>query len=157
MKKINFLIKLKTEGKLEIVEPSENIKDSYVRKSASNVESSKILLSNNKLEESISLTYYSMYHMLTALLFKIGIKCENHAGSIIIMKELFNLDNSEISEAKEERVDKQYYTNFEITKGEVLEAIKSAENFNSKLLDFISRLGSKDITLFRENFIQMIR
>ena len=120
MKKINFLIKLKIEGKLQIVEPSDNIKDSYVRKSASNIESSKILFSNNKLEESVSLTYYSMYHMLTALLFRIGVKCENHAASIIIMQELFNLDNSEISEAKEERVDKQYYTNFEINKEEVL-------------------------------------
>lgn len=33
MKKQGFLNKLKKEGKLELVEPSEEIKDSYIEKS----------------------------------------------------------------------------------------------------------------------------
>ncbi|MBS3088829.1 HEPN domain-containing protein [Candidatus Pacearchaeota archaeon] len=82
MKKINFLSKLRREGKLEIVEPSEEMKKSYILKSESNLTSAKILLNNNRLEESVSLAYYSMYHLLIALLFKIGIKSENHSGSI---------------------------------------------------------------------------
>src|SRR3989344_3143638 len=145
MKKIRFLTKLRKEKKLELVEPSEEIKESYTQKSESNLISSKILLENNQLEEAIALTYYSMYHMLTALLFKVGIKCENHAASIILLKELFNMNNSDISSAKTERIDKQYYTNFHITREEVIEAIKNAEIFNSKLLDFISKISNKDI------------
>ena len=109
MRKINFLAKLFDEGKLQLVNPSEEIKDSYIKKSESNLISAKILLENNKLEESVSLVYYSMYHMLTALLFKVGIKCENHSASIILLKELFSIDNSGIFFAKKERVDKQYY------------------------------------------------
>ena len=78
MKKINFLIKLKLDGKLQLVEPSEEIKQSYLGKSESNLISAKILLNSNRLEESVGLAYYSMYHLLTALFFKAGIKSENH-------------------------------------------------------------------------------
>ena len=152
MKKISFLAKLFDEGKLQLVNPSEEIKDSYIKKSESNLISAKILLENNKLEESVSLVYYSMYHMLTALLFKLGIKCENHSASIILLKELFSIDNSGIFFAKEERVDKQYYTDFNITKQEILEAIRIAENFNKRLLDFISKLDNQKIKEYREKF-----
>jgi len=152
MKELNFLNKLKKNGKLKVVEPSDDIKDSYIEKSESNLSSSKILIDNNKFEEAIGLTYYSMYHMITALLFKIGVKCENHTASIILLKELFDLDNSEIENAKKERIDKQYYTDFNIVKQDVKSAIKSAEEFNSKILDFISRLTNQDIEEFREKF-----
>ena len=152
MKKISFLAKLFDEGKLQLVNPSEEIKDSYIKKSESNLISAKILLENNKLEESVSLVYYSMYHILTALLFKVGIKCENHSASIILLKELFSIDNSGIFFAKKERVDKQYYTDFNITKQEILEAVKTAEDFNKKLLDFISKLDNQKIKEYREKF-----
>ncbi len=135
MKKINFLIKLKKENKLKLVESSGEITDSYIKKSESNLISAKILLENKKLEESVSLAYYSMYHILSALLFKTGIKCENHSGAIIILKEVFEIDNSDISFAKKERVDKQYYTDFHIILQEVKEAIESAENFNNKIIN----------------------
>ena len=70
MKRINFLNKLHKESKLQMIVPSEAIKDSYIAKSESNLASAKILLSNDKLEEAVSLAYYSMYHMLGALLFR---------------------------------------------------------------------------------------
>jgi len=156
MRKINFLIKLMKEEKLQIVEPSEEITNSYIKKSESNIISAKILLENDKLEEGVALTYYSMHHMLTALLRKIGIKCENHGASIILMKELFELDNSDISYAKSERVDKQYYTDFSITKIEVVEDMRKAELFNSMLLDFISKLNNVNINKYREKFMGLV-
>jgi len=152
MKKIGFLDKLRKEKKLELVEPSEEIKKSYIDKSESNLVSAKILLDNGKLEESVALTYYSMYHALTALLFKVGIKSENHFASIILLKRLFEIDNSDIESAKKERVDKQYYVDFEITKEQVEEAIKQAEKFNGKMVDFISRLTNESIQNYREKF-----
>jgi len=39
-----------------------------------------------------------------ALLFKVGIKSENHTASILLLKELFGLDNSKILNAKKERM-----------------------------------------------------
>lgn len=155
MKRINFLAKLKKEGKLEIVEPSEEIKDSYIKKSESNIISAKILLENNRLEESVSLSYYSMYHMATALFYKTGIKCGNHAALIVLLKRIFDIDNSYILSAKKERIDKQYYTDFHITKKEVIEAIQIAEDFNKKIFDFISRLDSSKIKEYREKFVYL--
>lgn len=157
MKEINLLIKLLKQEKLELIKSSEEIKLSYIHKSESNLESSKILLDRGKLEESIALTYYSMYHILTALLFKTGIKCENHTGSIILMKILFGIDNSDILDAKRERVDKQYYTDFNIVKEEVIASIKNAENFNAFILDFISKLTNERIKQYRKKFTELLK
>ncbi|MBU2497105.1 MAG: HEPN domain-containing protein [Nanoarchaeota archaeon] len=156
MKKTNFLNKLIKEGKLELVEPSEEVKKAYIKKSESNMGSAKILLNSNKLEESISLVYYSMYHLLTALLFKIGIKSENHLASIVLLKRLFNQNNNEILTAKRERIDKQYYINFSITKEEVKDAIKKADIFNSEISDFISKLTNERIQEYRKTFKEII-
>lgn len=152
MKKMIFLAKLYKENKLGLVEPSNEITDSYIKKSESNLVSARILLENDKLEEAVSLAYYSMYHMLTALLFRVGIKCENHSAGIILLKEVFDIDNKDISFAKKERVDKQYYTDFQITKQEVEDTIESAKNFNSRLLDFISRLDNQKTLEYRNRF-----
>src|SRR3989344_3456667 len=125
MKKINFLIKLREEGKISLIDQSDEIKESYAMKSANSLKSAKILLENGQIEDAVPMAYYSMYNMLTALLYKIGIKCENHSASVIILKELFGIENSGISSAKTERVDKQYYVDFEITREEVENLIKT--------------------------------
>ena len=156
MKKVNFLVKLHKENKLKLVEPSEEIKKSYLEKSESNLISAKLLFNHGRLEEAVSLAYYSMYHILTALLFKVGIKCENHAGAVILLKKIFELDDSEIKFAKEERVDKQYYTDFKITKQEVKEMMKIAEKFNAILLDFISKLNNQNVKEYRQKFEENI-
>ena len=156
MTKINFLNKMNKKDQLELVEPSEEMKESYIIKSGSNLASSKILLNNDKLEESVGLAYYSMYHLVTALLFKTGIKSENHSASIIILKEVFGQDNKDIFEAKTERVDKQYYVDFVITKDDVMDAIKKAEVFNSKMIDFISKVNNEDIKRYRQKFVEVV-
>lgn len=157
MKKTNFLAKLFKQETLQLVEPSLEMKDSYLMKSESNLISSKILLQNNRLEESVGLAYYSMYHSITALLFRAGIKCENHAAAIILLRQLFNIDNSEIKLAKTERIDKQYYVSFSITRNEVEDMIKLAEKFNKMLLDFISRINSNDVLNYRIKFKSMVK
>jgi uncharacterized protein (UPF0332 family) len=156
MKKTSFFEKLNKEEKLLLVEPSDEIKESYIEKSGSNLISAKILLENGRLEEAVSLAYYSMYHMLTALLYKAGIKCENHTASIILLEKVFEISNKEISFAKTERIDKQYYTDFAITQEEVREAIHSAEDFNKKLFDFISRIDRQKIKEYRDRLKALI-
>ena len=156
MKKKDFLIKLKKEGKIGLVESSEEIKNSYLEKSESNLVSAKILLENNKLEESVALVYYSMYSSIIALFFKIGIKCENHSATIIILKEIFGINNSDISFAKKERIDKQYYADFNVTELEVKESLKIAEEFNAKVLDFIIKLNNSDVEKYKLKFKELI-
>lgn len=152
MRKIKFLIKLKKEEKLNIIEPSEEVAESYLRKSESHLEAAKILLGTEKLEESVSMSYYAMYHVLLALLFKCGIKSENHVASILLLKELFNESDlaKEISFGKKERIDKQYYTDFKLTKLDCEDMMKKAENFIIGSKNIIKQLNEEKITQLRD-------
>lgn len=156
MREQRFLAKIKKEKKLQVVGPSSSIKQSYIEKSESNLISAKILIEHDRLEEAVSLTYYSMYHLVTALLFAVGIKCENHMASIILLREVFGIENEDILLAKKERVDKQYYTDFNVTKKEVEDSIKVAEEFNAQLLDVLSRLTSGDVEKYRKKLAVLV-
>jgi uncharacterized protein (UPF0332 family) len=156
MKKIDFLSKLRKEGRIEVVETNDTLTDSYMQKSRSYLKSAKILLENKQLEESVSLVYYSMYYMLNALLYKTGIKCENHSAAIILLKELFGLDNSKIRCAKKERIDKQYYVSFSISLEETRDLIRTAEIFNSDLLDYTEKLNTDKISQIRERLMGLM-
>ena len=156
MKRIAFLHKLHKEEKIKLVEPSDEISLAYLQKSSKSLSSSKTLLEVGNLEDSVALAYYAMYHCLLALFFKIGLKCENHSAAIIFLQKLFNKDNSSISKAKSERVDKQYYVDFSVSKEETNEAITSAEDFIAEINDFISKLNNKDIENYRNNTKEIV-
>ena len=152
-----FLNKLKKEGKLELVEPSEDICSSYSDKSANCLKSAKLLLQNNLYENSIGTSYYAMYNLLLALLFRPGIKCENHSASILLLKLLFGKDDlyNLISDAKKERIDKQYYVTTEkdeITKEIADELLNNAEDFVLKVKVVIKNLNNDSINELREKF-----
>lgn len=152
----DFLSKLFAKGKLKLVEPSKEIMNSHIKKSESNFISSKILYDNDKFEESVALTYYSMYNLVLALFFRVGIKSENHSASSILLKKIFGFDNSSLVLAKKERIDKQYYTGFEVAKKEVEEGIFSAESFNRNLKVFIQELNTQKIRLYRNKFKEVV-
>ena len=152
-----FFSKLKKEKKLELIEPSGDICESYSEKSANCFKSAKLLLQNNLYENSVGMSYYAMYNQLTALLFIVGIKCENHAGSILLLKILFGEKNmfEIISDAKKERIDKQYYVTTEkdeITKEIAEELLKNAEDFVVKMKVVIKRLNNESINEVRKKF-----
>src|SRR3989344_3507926 len=145
-----FLNKLKKEEKLELVEPSEDIRSSYSDKSANCLKSAKLLLQNNLYENSIGTSYYAMYNQLLALLFRVGIKCENHNSSILLLKLLFNQTelSSLISDAKKERIDKQYYVTAdkdEITAEIAGELFFHAEGFTLRIKALVKSLNNDAI------------
>jgi len=145
MKKINFLIKLNKEEKLKEVEPSDEIKKAYLQRSNESLSSAKALMKIGNLKDAVALAYYSMYHCLLAALFRIGIKCENHAAAIILLKEVFGIDNTKISKAKTERVDKQYYVDFEVNKEEAEGSINIAEEFIAEMNNLIATLNEGEV------------
>lgn len=158
MKKPSFLSKLKKEGKLELVEPSEEICKSYTDKADNCLKSAKLLLQNSLYENSVSMSYYAMYNSLTALLFRVGMKCENHAGSIILFKKLFGRVDlfKVISFAKKERIDKQYYVtsenNFVLTKESAEDMVVKAEDFLVKMKLIIVELKNEQTEELKEKF-----
>jgi uncharacterized protein (UPF0332 family) len=163
MKEIDFLKKLRRERKLEIVEPSEEIKSSYLKKAENCLKSAKILYQNQLYENSTSEAYYCMYNSLLSLLFKIGIKSENHSASIILFDKLFNDKDliKIISFAKKERIDKQYYVEAQqiskITKDLCDSVILKAEDFLVKMKLLISQLGNEKIDSIRISFENLLK
>lgn len=157
MKRTSFLHKLCQEGKLSEVEPSGEIKAAYLQKSAKSLSSAKALYKIGNLEDSVALAYYAMYHCLLALLFRVGIKCENHAAAVILLKRVFGIDNSAISKAKSERVDKQYYVDFNVSELETSESIKIAEEFVADLTDFIEKLTEDKVRTYREDALKLMK
>lgn len=157
MKKQNFLNKLKKERKLELIEPSQDICSSYLKKADNCFRSAKLLLQNDLYENSISMSYYAMYNSLTALLFRVGIKSENHSASIILLKKLFGKTDlfKIISFGKDERIDKQYYVaseHDELTRESAYDMIKKAENFLIEIKLLINELNTEAIEEVRKRF-----
>ena len=155
--------KLKKEGKLELVESSEEMKISYLQKSENCLKSAKILLKNKLYENSISEAYYSMYNSILALLFKTGIKSENHSASIILLKRIFNKDDlfKIISFDKKERIDKQYYVEdqqiFKLTESSCKEIISNEEDFLIEIKFVISDLNNENIKGIRTSFQNLFK
>ena len=156
MTRRDFLRKLSRKGALQLVAPSPGIRDVYIRKSQSRLESAKHLLAIDKFEESTEMAYYSMYHSVMALFFACGIKCENHTVTSWLLADVFGLDNSALESAKKERLDKEYYVPAAPVRPEVEALIRTAESFNAVLLDKIERLTQKDIENYRKRFEKLI-
>ena len=135
---------------------------SYLIKAENCLKSAKILFQSELYENSTSEAYYCMYNSLLALLFKIGIKSENHFASIILFDKLF--ENKElvkvISWAREERIDKQYYVKTQqivkLTQESCNEMILKAEDFLVKMKFIIFELGNEKIDSARKLFNELL-
>jgi len=162
MKELTFLKKLKRKRIIELVESSEEMKLSYLTKSENCLRSAKILFQSQLYENSTSEAYYCMYNSLLSLLFKIGIKSENHSASIILFDGLFGNKGlvKTISWAKGERIDKQYYIETQqivkVTKESCNEMIVKAEDFLVKMKLIISELNNEKISSVRDAFTEML-
>jgi uncharacterized protein (UPF0332 family) len=162
MNELVFLRDLKRKKVIGLVEPSEEMKLSYLIKSENCLKSAKILFSNQLYENSVSEAYYCMYNSLLSLLFKLGIKSENHSASIILFDKLFGKEDlvNIIYWAKEERIDKQYYVEtrqmVKVTKDSCNEMILKAEDFLIKLKVLISELGNEKINSIRVMFNHLV-
>ena len=156
MTKQGFLKKLYNDKDLQLVAPNDVVKAAYLKKSESFLASARLLRDNERFEESVSLTYYSMYYSVLALFFATGIKCENHSAAIILLAEIFGIDNSAIKSAKSERIDKQYYVATAPVRFEVITLIKTAELFNAGLLDVVDRLTKDKTDSFRKKLLKLI-
>lgn len=82
-------------------------------------------------------------------MFRVGIKSENHTISIWLLKELFEIDNKSIKNAKKERIEKQYYVDSKALEQEVKDLTRDTEDFITLIFNFIETLKQDDIDRFR--------
>ena len=100
MTKVSFFSKLQKQKKLQLVQPSEELCKAYLEKSEKSLNSAKATFGIGSYEDAVALAYYSMYYVVLALLFKIGVKCENHTAAIILLEQIFDINNELIQKAK---------------------------------------------------------
>jgi len=158
MKEQDFLRKATRDGQLEIVEPSENICESYMQKSENSLKSADLLFSNGIYENSAIEAYYAVYNSITALLRKVGIKCENHAVSISLLETLFGEKKlrAMASDVRDKRLDFQYYVSHIATKENAAEAISKAENLCAAIGLLARKLTSEQGTSARDKLKRML-
>ena len=147
---MRFLKRLDDEGKIKIVEPSEDICNAYLEKSQKSMISAKTLLDIGNYDDALALTYFSMYYCSLAILYRCGIKSENHTGTIMLLKELFSIDNSSILQAKKDRIDTQYYVDFNAQQKETMEKVKVAEEFNTTVRERIALMKKGEVKMYNE-------
>ena len=147
MKDRDFLTKAAKAGQLDIVEPSDNIFQSYLNKSENCIKAAELLIDNKLYENSISDSYYAIYNSINALLRKVGIKCENHTVSISLLEILFSetVLRDLADRAKDARIDSQYNIDVSETKLKAVELQSQAENFVSAIRLLARKLSSEDI------------
>lgn len=94
--------------------------------------------------------------MALSLLYKAGIKSENHIGTILLLEDLFQINIENIKQAKKDRVDRQYYTDFLATKRDVEDGIMIAQEFNAQIKTIIDTIKQSELenkkTLFIETY-----
>ena len=163
MKNSDFLNKLKKEGKLELVEGSEQMSLSYEKKGAECREVANLAYNHGYFESAITQSYYSMYNHVQSLFFKCGIKCENHSASALLLKDFFNQSELYLifSKAKEERIDKQYYItpsqNNPATKESAKEMIGISMKFSPQITAFKNNLKLEEIKKIRDKISDILQ
>lgn len=101
---------------IEIVEPSDNLREAYLVKAENALDTLK---TSKSRDWQLITAYYTMYNSIYSLLMKIGIKCEIHSCTIEFtkryLKEHFTPGDFElIDKAFSARIDSQYYVNRQV-------------------------------------------
>jgi len=146
--KLRWCFKIK-DG-LKIVEPNERLSKSYLEQAKSSLlRAEKNLLENDLLWATVTI-YYAEYYALYSFLQKIGIKCENHACSIIAVGFLLGENKVKIiNQHKDKRIDAQYYMKVD-QEAKVKAMLQEAKMFISNFDELVSILDEKEIKNYRE-------
>lgn len=94
--------------------------------------------------------YYSEYYALYSFLQRIGVKCENHACSILTVTLLLGEDKTKtINQHKGKRIDAQYYMKVD-QENKIKEMLQEAKIFVSMFDELVSKLTENEISAYRQ-------
>jgi uncharacterized protein (UPF0332 family) len=111
----NFLKRcFRWDNGIRLDKPSMNLMNAYKKKSREALKAMESMRRDGNPEWTITTSYYAKYHMVYAILSRLGVKCENHACSIALFEYLFKGKVSptlirELKKSKNDREETQYY------------------------------------------------
>ena len=148
-KKLSWCFKLK-DG-LKVVEPNERLSKSYLEQAKSSLLRAEKDLNDKDFLWATVAIYYAEYYALYSFLQKIGVKCENHACSILAVAFLLGEDKTRtINLHKDKRIDAQYYIKVD-QEIKIKAMLQEAKMFVADFDEVVSNLSEEDIKQYREN------
>jgi len=143
---------LKQKNGLEMIEPNENMADSYLKMAE---ESITVL---NDIQKSriwtATTSYYVFYYSLYSLMLRIGIKCEIHSCSLEFMKRFLAdfyaaRDIEMIEKAFSARINLQYYADRPVDEETIEESRRYCKIFFIKTKEILSKINEDNIKTIR--------
>ena len=146
-KKLGWCFRLK-DG-LKISEPNERLSKSYLEQAKSSLLRAEKDLNDKDLLWATVAVYYAEYYALYSFLQRIGIKCENHACSILAVTMLLGKDKTRtINLHKDKRIDAQYYMKVD-QEIKIRTMLQEAKIFVSNFDELVSKLTGNEIESYR--------
>jgi uncharacterized protein (UPF0332 family) len=147
-KQLNWCFKLK-EG-LRIIEPNERLSKSYLEHAKSSLSRAEKDLNDKDFLWATVTIYYAEYYALYSFLQRIGVKCENHTCSILVVSTLLGNDKTKtINEHKRKRIDAQYYMKID-QEAKIRGMLQEAKIFVSDFDELVSGLNENEIRKYKD-------
>ena len=146
---------------IRIIEPNENLAKAYIRKAKSSLNTMNAALQIKETDWILTTAYYARYFALYALLMKLGIKSEIHDCSIAIARLLTRhriLNKNlvtDISQAKQMRIETQYYVTQELKQTKIRRNVESAHKFVLEIEKTIENITTDQIKNIRTHLKTM--
>lgn len=133
---------------IKIIKGSINLQQAYIKKSEESLKSMEVNAKAGIGEWVISTSYYAKYFAVYALLSRIGVKCEIHDCTVSVFEYLFSGEIPEqslqdLQQAKNDRIETQYYTSTIQIDQEKL--IADTKNFVLQIQEIIDKLNKPRI------------
>ena len=147
-KKLSWCFRLK-DG-LRMAEPNERLAKSYLEQAKSSLLRAEKDLNDKDLLWSTVAIYYAEYYALYSFLQRIGVKCENHACSILAVSFLLGENKTKIiNQHKDKRIDAQYYMKVD-QESKIRLMLQEAKIFVSYFDEIVSRLIDNEVKSYRK-------
>ena len=151
-KKLAWCFKIK-DG-LKTIEPNERLSKSYLEQAKSSLLRAEKDMNDKDFLWATVAIYYAEYYALYSFLQRIGIKCENHACSILAVTLLLGEDKTRtINQHKDKRIDAQYYMKVD-QEAKIKEISEEAKTFVAYFDELVSNLSEEAIKEYRTKISQ---
>ena len=135
---------------LKIIEQNERLSKSYIEQAKSSLLRAEKDLNDKDLLWATVTIYYAEYYALYSFLQRIGIKCENHACSILAVTIILGEDKTKtINLHKNKRIDAQYYIKVD-QESKIRTMLQEAKMFVSYFDELVSNISERDIQSYRK-------
>jgi uncharacterized protein (UPF0332 family) len=146
---------LKQKRGIRIIEPNPNLTKAYLKKAISALNTMTAALQIKETDWITKTAYYARYFALYALLMKIGVKSEIHDCTITVAKLLAENGSlnqnliDDITEAKQTRIDTQYYVEKQLSQTAIKSNVEAARKFVLETEKTIENLTTEQISSIR--------